>query len=172
MDEVDSVTSVSFKDRANQLDDLMVGFITKQTLQKLEEEVEPCEIRKFYTSVREFFVGAASYIAHEFDWNDPILKHSCFVDFDNWKNIPFQSVEYFVSRFQSIVHHQIKEMNHTTNIVCIKVYQEVLLICYSTSDLLGIVLTSMNMMQGSELMFFRHKLEKQRDSDGKKKFGL
>ena len=99
MDEVDSVTSVSFEDRANQLDDeLMIGFITKQTLQKLKEEVEPHEIRKFYTSIRGFFVGAASYITHKFDWNDPI-KHSCFADFDKRKNIPFQSVKYFVSRF-------------------------------------------------------------------------
>ena len=46
MDDVDSVTDVSFEDRSNQLDDdeLMIGFITKQTLQKLKEEVEPREI--------------------------------------------------------------------------------------------------------------------------------
>ena len=38
MDEVDS---------ANQFDDeLVIGFITKQTLQKLKEEVEPREINK------------------------------------------------------------------------------------------------------------------------------
>ena len=67
MDEVDSVTSVSFEDRANQLDDeLMIGFITKQTFQQLEE-VESREMRNFYTSIREFFVGAASYIAHKFN---------------------------------------------------------------------------------------------------------
>ena len=101
MDEVDSVTDVLFTDISNQLadDEIMIGFVTKQTLLKLKDEVEPHEIRKFYAGVREFFVGAAAYITHKFLWGDPVLEHSCFVDFQKRKKVSFQSVEYFLSRF-------------------------------------------------------------------------
>lgn len=101
MDEADKVTDVSFADRSNQLHDkeLMIGFITKQTLEKLKDEVAPREIQKFYAGVREFFVGAASYVADKFLWDDPVLKHACFVDFEKRKSISFESVEYFISRF-------------------------------------------------------------------------
>ena len=71
--------------------------------------------------------------------------------------------------FQSILHHQIKEMNYIINTVCIKVYQQFLLMCYIISDLVETVLMRMKKMQNSELMFFGMNW---RDLDGKKKFGL
>ena len=161
------------KKKQYQLDDeLMIGFITKQTLQKLKEEVEPHEIRKFYTSIREFFVGAASYITHKFDWNEPILKHSCFVDFDKRKNIPFQSVEYFVSRFSE---HCPPPDQRDELYDEYRVYQSLPGI---PSDLLSNLRSTENSTNEHEddtrfrADILWHELEKQRDSDGKKKFGL
>ena len=82
MDEAESITDVCFADRSNQLgdDELMIGFMTKQSLRKLKDEVEPREIRKFYTGAHEFFVGATPYITQKLLWDDPVLKHACFVD--------------------------------------------------------------------------------------------
>ena len=43
-------------DRSNQLGDveLMIGFMMKQTLQKLKDAVEPCEMQKFFTGACDF----------------------------------------------------------------------------------------------------------------------
>ena len=128
---------------SNQLDDneLMIGFITKQTLQKLEKEIEPRETTKVYASIREFFVSAASYIVHKFLWNDPIIEHSCFVDFEKRKSVSFQSVKYFVSRLLSTTRSTIQQISCVLKSTC------------NSSDLLRIVVMRMK-MQNSELMFF------------------
>lgn len=84
MDEAECVTDVPFADKSNQHsdDELMIGFMTKQSLQKLKDEVKPREIRKLYIGAQELFVGAALYITQKFVWDDPVLKHVCFVYFE------------------------------------------------------------------------------------------
>ena len=72
--------------------------ITKQTLHQLKDEIDPSEIEKVYAAVCEFIItGASSSIAHKFLWDDPVLKHACFVDVEKRKNVSFQSVEYLIS---------------------------------------------------------------------------
>ena len=60
----------------------MTGFVTKQTLQKLKDEVESRNIKKFYAGVREFFVQVTISLVPDptlsrdkFLWSGPVLKH-------------------------------------------------------------------------------------------------
>ena len=178
MDEVDSVTDVSFTDTSKQLvdDELMIGFITKQTLQKLKDEVEPREIGKFYAGVREFFVGAAAYIAHKFLWDDPVLIHSCFVDFEKRKNVSFQSVEYFITRFPEHCPpaDRTDELYDEYRVYqCLPAIPHDILCKFKSSA----TDTEEEEAEEEEDPKIRadalwHELEKQRDLNGKKKFGL
>jgi len=80
------VVDVDFTSKTNQLIDreLMVGFMTKQVLTRLQEEVEPSKFAKFYTGVHAFFAGCLTYIVGKFPWDDALLQHACFVDFEKW----------------------------------------------------------------------------------------
>ena len=87
---------VDFVSKTNQLSDkeLMVGFTKKQVLTRLQEEVEPSRIKKFYTGVRAFFTGCLTYVVDNFPWDDELLQHACFIDFEKRKTCSFLSVEY------------------------------------------------------------------------------
>ena len=47
-------------------------------------------VRKFYS---------VSYIVKQFPWNDELLQHATFVNFNNRKMCTVESVQYFLSRF-------------------------------------------------------------------------
>lgn len=68
LDTGSTVVDVDFVSKTNQLSDkeLMVGFTTKQVLTRLQEEVEPSRIKKFYTGVRAFFTGCLTYVVDKF----------------------------------------------------------------------------------------------------------
>ena len=63
MESADCVLNVSFMDEGNQLSDkqIKVGFVTRQVLVRIQDEVQPYRLRKFYSAVRAFFLGAVSY---------------------------------------------------------------------------------------------------------------
>ena len=71
---------VEFANTANQLSDreLMIGFTTKQLLVRLQEEVEPSRLKKFYAGVRAFLTGCVAYFVGKFPWDDKILQHAIF----------------------------------------------------------------------------------------------
>ena len=98
IDTANTVVDVDFTSKTKQLSDreLMVGFTTKQVLIRLQEEVEPSKFKKFYTGVRAFFTGCLTYIVSKFPWDDALLRHACFVDFEKWKTCSFHSVQYFL----------------------------------------------------------------------------
>ena len=101
MESAPDVLSVSFREESNQLSDggIMVGFLTRQVLVHVQEEVEPSVVRKFYSGVQAFFVAAASYIVEKFPWNDELIQHASFADLKKRELCSFDSVQYFLSRF-------------------------------------------------------------------------
>ena len=101
MESSSCVLTVLFEEKCNQLGDgeIMVGFVTRQVLVRVQDIVQPSRIKKFYSGVRAFFVGAASYIVRKFPWSDELLQHATFVDFSKRKVCSFESVRYFLSRF-------------------------------------------------------------------------
>ena len=98
MESASCVLTVSFEDESNQLGDreIMVGFVTRQVLVRVLDEVQPSRIRKFYNGVWAFFVGAVSYIVKKSPWIDELLQHATFVAFNKRKVCSFESVQYFL----------------------------------------------------------------------------
>ena len=99
-----------------------------------------------------------------------VLKHCCFVDFENRK-VSFQSVEYFVFRFPEHCpppHHRDELYDEC------RVYQSLPAI---PQDVLCNLRSSGNDANEEDEPKIRadvlwHELEKQRDPDGTRKFGL
>ena len=168
MDLASTVVDVDFTNKTNQLSnrELMVGFMTKQVLTRLQEEVEPSKFTKFYTGVRAFFAGCLTYIVGKFPWDDALLQHACFVDFEKRKTCSFHSVEYFLERFS-----QLLPSEHADDI-----YDE-----FRLHQSLPALPPEINASQVSneekehnhiQADLLWHELEKLTDINGKLKFGL
>ena len=82
MESAGCVLNVSFMNKSNQLSDreIMVGFVSRQVLVRIQDTVQPNRLKKFYCGVRSFFIGAVSYIVKKFPWSDELLQHASFVD--------------------------------------------------------------------------------------------
>ena len=107
-----SILSVHFKSgtlssldysTTNQVDnkDLCIGFLTKQTVTRLHEEgdISDTQFRNFFEAVRKFLVGAADYLLRWCPFEDDLLVHATWLDFEQRLQKNFPSVEYFVHRF-------------------------------------------------------------------------
>lgn len=158
---------VDFVSKTNQLSDkeLMVGFTTKQVLTRLQEEVEPSRIKKFYTGVRAFFTGCLTYVVDKFPWDDELLQHACFIDFEKRKTCSFLSVEYFLRRFS-----QLLPSEHAD-----EVYDEFRL--YQSLPAIPPEIDTSQLYEDEERTHIQadllwHRLEHLRDVNGKLKFGL
>ena len=165
MDLAKTVIEVEFANTANQLSDreLMIGFTTKQLLVRLQEEVEPSRMKKFYAGVRAFFTGCVAYLVGKFPWDDEILQHASFIDFEKRKSCSFTSVEYFVGRFTQLLPFNVDELYDE-----FRLYQ-------SLPDIPPEVDASLVRTEENEPIqadIFWNELEKVRDVNGKLKFGL
>ena len=97
MSEVDT-------DSTNQLSarNIFIGFLTRQTLLKLERVHQI--LREFLLGVRQFYVAAVDYIKAKFPIGDELLTHAKFVNFDKRESCEFKDVEYFMERYNGILH--------------------------------------------------------------------
>lgn len=97
----------------NQLSDsnLFIGFTTRQTLLKLEREGDctASDTKKFFKGARSFYKSAIDYVNKKFPFDEEILQHAKFVNFENRKNCNFSDVEYFVQRYHDIPSIDISE---------------------------------------------------------------
>ena len=84
--------------------DIFVGFTTKQKLLSMESngDCSPIQRKKFYYGVRSFYTSAISYIKQKFPFQDELLKHARFVNFENRTVCSFADVEYFVQRYLTV----------------------------------------------------------------------
>ena len=123
MDSANTVVEVDFNSKSNQLIDsqLIIGFTTKQVLARVQDEVQPSKVKKYYNGVRAFYVKCLTYIVDKFAWNDPLLKHVQFVDFEKRKNVPLSRFSTF-SRDSLNYYHLNTLMRFMMNFVCIKAY--------------------------------------------------
>ena len=79
---------------------IFVGISTRATLRKLLEDgdISPFDEKKFYQSVRAFYVQAMKYALDNLPVNDTLLKNAKFVNFRVKEDATFSQVEYFVER--------------------------------------------------------------------------
>ena len=84
--------------------DLVIGIITKQTLQKLFDggDVSDNQRKLFYHAVRDFFVCATEYLLKWCPFNDELLSHVVWAGFTGRLEKNFSSIEYIVRRYSAL----------------------------------------------------------------------
>ena len=92
-----NVLEVDFKKRENQKKDelLFVGHETNKLLKMASDDVK-CV---FFESIRAYYVEACSYIKSKFPLENELLTHAEVADISKRKTVAFDSVQYFLSKF-------------------------------------------------------------------------
>ena len=101
-----TLVSVDYKAVSNQVTDkdLLIGFITKQTVNRLYQEgdITNHQLSKFYKAARVFFMCATEYLLKWCPLQDELLASATWLTFEQRLEKNFLSVEYFVHRYPSI----------------------------------------------------------------------
>ena len=104
---VNCITKVSFECVDNQLEDssIFVGLITRQKLRRLlnEGDISPRDEIKFYSSVRAFFVDAASQALKKLPFSDDVLNNARFLNFEKREEYSFSAVEFFCNSYDNFL---------------------------------------------------------------------
>jgi hypothetical protein len=109
MESLNDLYSLQYGDSVNQVSnsDLVIGFLTKQKVNKLLHDgyISAHQHSSFYTGVRTFFKCVTSYLLEWCPLRDDMLLNATWIDLHQRLNKTFSSVEYFISRFPSILGH-------------------------------------------------------------------
>ena len=83
---------------------MFIGLITRSTLHTRLDNgaLAPSQSKRFYESVRAFYVHAFEYALKNLPLNDELLKNANFVNFTLRTDSAFAQVEYFVTRYNNI----------------------------------------------------------------------
>ena len=121
MDSTNTVVDVDFVSKENQLSDrdLMVGFITKQVLTRLQDEVEPTKFNKFYAGVCAFFVGGLPILLTSFPGMILFFSMLILLALKNEKLVPLALWSTSSHDFHNICHHNILMMSMMSS-ACIR----------------------------------------------------
>ena len=99
----ESLLALDFHDPNTQVSDcdLVIGIVTKQTLQELFDEgaISENQRKRFYQAVREILVCATKYLLKWCPFKDELLSHVIWVGFESRLEKTFSSVEYIVHRY-------------------------------------------------------------------------
>lgn len=100
------LSTVDFKNPANHVTDeyLSVGFITKQTLNKLlnEGDISSYQYSKFFKAAKAFLIRATEYLIKWCPLDDELLVHATWLSFESRLEKTFVSVQYFVDCYQEL----------------------------------------------------------------------
>ena len=102
--DADDWDKVDYEDPNNQLPaNMTLGFLAKQKVQKLldEGDIAPGDSRKFFNGARAFYTSTVELLSTlQLPLNDPLLKASMFLDFEQRELANVANVEYFIDRFK------------------------------------------------------------------------
>lgn len=70
--------------------------------------IGPSDVNKFMKGVRQYYESAAKY---KFPFDDEVLKHSKFVDFEDRENAEYTDVEYFLDRYSALLDFSPEQLN-------------------------------------------------------------
>lgn len=103
----DTLTSIDFKNGENHVGNncLSVGFLTKQSLDKLlrEGDISPHQYAKFVMATKAFLIRASEYLLKWCPLEDELLMHATWIDFQHRLDKSFMSVGYFVAKYPEIL---------------------------------------------------------------------
>ena len=92
----ETLLALDFHNSKNQMSDgdLVIGIVTKQTLQKLFEEgdISEIQLKHFYLAIREFLVCATKYLLQWCPFKDELLSHVVWVGFESRMKTTFSSL--------------------------------------------------------------------------------
>ena len=77
--------------------DLMIGKETKEYIKSGALSAE--DIKQFYSTVRNYYQNACSYVITTYPLDDPLIQHAEVLDVSKRMDNSFQSIQYFVERF-------------------------------------------------------------------------
>ncbi|CAB4036850.1 PREDICTED: uncharacterized protein LOC107326933 [Paramuricea clavata] len=101
-----TLTSIDFKNDENHVGNncLSVGFLTKQSLDKLlrEGDISPHQYAKFFMATKAFLIRASEYLLKWCPLEDELLMHATWIDFQHRLEKSFMSVGYFVAKYPEI----------------------------------------------------------------------
>lgn len=107
------VYEIDLEDDSNKrsLDELDIGFGTRQEVHKLREDGHDRKIILFLKGVLAFFVKAVSYAKENLPIDDKLLKNSSFLNFSLRRKSDFTQIEYFINRFPILAQFKDEEQN-------------------------------------------------------------
>ena len=101
------VTSIDFRNMCNQVSstNLSIGYITQKTVHQLHEngDIMTTQMSAFYSAARDFLATACDYLIIWCPFQEEIVHHAAWLDFEHRLDKPFSSVEYFIVRYSSIL---------------------------------------------------------------------
>jgi len=102
-------------------DDIFVGLLTRQRLQKLfrEGDISSADKERFFKQMRAFYSQAMEYALANLPLNDAVLMNAMFINIPSRECAKFTQVEYFVSRY--ILAFVISSQKYTLNTVGSKI---------------------------------------------------
>ena len=102
-----SLYDIEHQERKNQKarEHLLIGRDTRSYLKEMKEcgMMTATERTEFYSGVRMYFVKAVDYLLLKFPLKDGLLSHAQVADVNERENASFESVEYFICRFPSLL---------------------------------------------------------------------
>lgn len=84
-------------DNQREDNDLVIGSKVRELLQS--GNFSDGQKRKFFSSVRQYYISVCNYVLSKFPLKDPLLMHARVANLERRQETPFVSVEYFVRRF-------------------------------------------------------------------------
>ena len=79
---------------------LQIGFMTQQQAASFLEEgdIDPTQLSRFYSAIREFFEQAVDYSLKSLPLDDQLLQAATFVSFEQRATSDALHAEYFINR--------------------------------------------------------------------------
>ena len=109
------VTTVAYECIDNQLDDdhITIGITTKSCLTKLFNDGSICDRDKnvFFIAVRAFYTEAIAQALKKFPFDDLVLKHAKFLNFEKREDCTFDNIEYICDNFHNVLDFTAVEMD-------------------------------------------------------------
>lgn len=93
--------------------DLQIGFLTRQKLRLYESsgDISQHQRKVFLDAVMQFYLDTAMYVIKSFPFNDPLLMHAEFINFEKRLDASFTDATYFVEKFPSVLRFSASEMD-------------------------------------------------------------
>lgn len=97
-----SVHRISYKDKSQQKSDLNL-FIGAEAQAYIARNGSKLRLSEFYSSVRNYYIAACSYMLSKFPYQDQVLINAAVADISTRVKQEFSSIRYFIDRYPCLL---------------------------------------------------------------------